>query len=63
MATVSEGHKERDSIMRVNGSEAIELSLYKVGDANTVKVAENVRERLAEIPRSVTTRIRTGDDL
>ena len=49
VATVSEGHKERDSIMRVNGSEAIELSLYKVGDANTVKVAENVRERLAEI--------------
>jgi HAE1 family hydrophobic/amphiphilic exporter-1 len=49
VATVTEGHKERDSIMRVNGREAIELSLYKEGDANTVAVAENVRVRLQEI--------------
>jgi hydrophobic/amphiphilic exporter-1 (mainly G- bacteria), HAE1 family len=49
VATITEGQKERDSIMRVNGSEAIELSLYKEGDANTVAVAESVRERLAEI--------------
>jgi len=49
MATVLEGQKERDSIMRVNGREAIEISLYKEGDANTVAVAANIRERLAEI--------------
>lgn len=48
VATVTEDHKERDSIMRVNGREAIELSLYKEGDANTVAVAENVRTRLEE---------------
>ena len=49
VATVAEGHKERDSIMRVNGREAIEISLYKEGDANTVSVAENVRTTLAEL--------------
>ncbi len=49
VATVVEGQKERDSIMRVNGREAIEISLYKEGDANTVAVAENIRQRLAEV--------------
>ncbi len=49
VATVFEGHKERDSIMRVNGREAIELSLYKEGDANTVEVAEEIRDSLTKI--------------
>ena len=49
VATVFEGYKERDSIMRVNGREAIELSLYKEGDANTVAVAEDIRSALARI--------------
>ena len=37
--------------MRVNGSQAIEVSLYKEGDGNTVEVAANIRaevERLSE---------------
>ena len=49
VAQVVEGQKERDSIMRVNGREAIELALYKEGDANTVAVAGNIRDRLTEI--------------
>lgn len=49
VATVFDGHKERDSIMRVNGREAIELSLYKEGDANTVAVAEDIRVALGRI--------------
>ena len=49
VAVVFEGHKERDSIMRVNGREAIELSLYKEGDANTVAVAGEVRDAVAKI--------------
>ncbi|HAK52786.1 MAG TPA: acriflavin resistance protein [Gammaproteobacteria bacterium] len=49
VAMVEEGHKERDSIMRVNGREAIEISMYKEGDSNTVAVAESIRERLEEI--------------
>lgn len=49
LAVVTEGQKERDSIMRVNGREAIELSLYKEGDANTVAVAEEVNEALLKI--------------
>jgi len=49
VAHVTEGQKERDSIMRVNGREAIEISIYKEGDGNTVSVAENIRQRLTEI--------------
>lgn len=36
VATVVEGQKDRDALMRVNGQQAIEVSLYKEGDANTV---------------------------
>jgi HAE1 family hydrophobic/amphiphilic exporter-1 len=51
VAEVQEGRKDRDAIMRVNGSQAIEVSLYKEGDGNTVEVAANIRaevERLSE---------------
>ncbi|MGB1940589.1 MAG: efflux RND transporter permease subunit, partial [Pseudomonadales bacterium] len=47
VARVVEGQKERDAIMRVNGEQAIEVSLYKEGDANTVEVASNIRDELA----------------
>ena len=49
VAEVAQSHKERDSIMRVQGAEAIEIALYKEGDANTVAVAAAIDERLAEI--------------
>ncbi len=44
IATVTQGYKEREGIVRVDGREAIELAIYKEGDANTVSVAE-VRQR------------------
>ncbi len=53
VADVFESHKERDSIMRVDGFEAIEIALYKEGDANTVAVAADVDERMAEIARDM----------
>ena len=49
VATVSESHKERDSVMRVDGDEAIEIAMYKEGDANTVAVAAAIHERMEAI--------------
>ena len=49
VADVFESHKERDSVMRVDGFEAIEIAMYKEGDANTVAVAADIAERMAEI--------------
>ncbi len=48
VATVRRGHKERDEITRVNGTESVEISLFKEGDANTVTVARELQKRLAE---------------
>jgi len=53
VATVVEGQKERDSVMRVNGKEAIEISLYKEGDANTVAVAEDIRRALTDLGEEI----------
>ena len=36
VATVTRGYKDREAITRVDGREAIELAVYKEGDANTV---------------------------
>jgi HAE1 family hydrophobic/amphiphilic exporter-1 len=44
IASVSQGFKEREGIVRIDGREAIELAIYKEGDANTVSVA-NLRQR------------------
>lgn len=49
IATVRAGAKDRTSITRLNGREAVEVSLYKEGDANTVAVAESIQYRLQRI--------------
>src|SRR5690242_6721315 len=49
IAQVRQSYKERDGIVRVDGREAIELAIYKEGDANTVSVAENVRKQIAHL--------------
>lgn len=46
IATISQGYKERETITRLNGREAVEIAIYKEGDANTVSVAQNVETRL-----------------
>ena len=51
VARVDRGYRDREAITRVDGREAIELSIYKEGDANTVQVAADLRaarDRLAE---------------
>ncbi len=49
IARVIDGEKERTDITRVNNNEAIELAIYKEGDANTVTVAKAVNAKLAEL--------------
>ncbi|HAC15388.1 MAG TPA: acriflavin resistance protein, partial [Bacteroidetes bacterium] len=49
VADVVEGYKEREAITRLNGREAVEVAVYKEGDANTVAVAEAVEQKLARL--------------
>jgi len=49
VATVRQGYKEREAIIRIGGREAVELALYKEGDANTVATADAIDAQLAEI--------------
>ncbi len=44
-----QGFKEREGVVRVDGHEAIELAVYKEGDANTVSVAKAVKQQLARL--------------
>ncbi len=48
VAQVRWGAREREEITRVNGSESIEIAVYKEGDANIVATARSVRERLGD---------------
>lgn len=50
VATVSRGAKEREVVTRVGRDEAVEISVYKEGDANTVAVARTVKKRLERLP-------------
>lgn len=53
VAEVRQGHKERDAIIRLDGNEAVELAIYKEGDANTVSTADAVHARLEQIREQV----------
>jgi HAE1 family hydrophobic/amphiphilic exporter-1 len=46
VAEVRQSFRERDAITRIDGREAIEIALYKEGDANTVAMAADVRATL-----------------
>src|SRR6056297_2618323 len=49
VAEVVQSYKEREAITRLNGAEAVEIAIYKEGDANTVAVANAVNERMDNI--------------
>ncbi|MFT5164548.1 MAG: HAE1 family hydrophobic/amphiphilic exporter-1, partial [Alteromonadaceae bacterium] len=53
IATISDYHKERSSITRVNGNEAIEIAIYKEGDGNTVEVAKRIKEQLKAMQKQL----------
>ncbi|MEE9464630.1 MAG: efflux RND transporter permease subunit [Candidatus Neomarinimicrobiota bacterium] len=49
VATVDQGFREREAITRMRGAEAVEIAIYKEGDANTVSVARTVTNRLERV--------------
>jgi len=53
VAEVRQGHKEREAIIRLAGREAVELAIYKEGDANTVASADAVAAALEEIRKTL----------
>lgn len=53
VAEVRQGHKEREAIIRLGGQEAVELAIYKEGDANTVAVADAVKARLQQLEKEL----------
>ena len=44
VASVGFGEKERETVVRVNGQEAVALDIYKEGDANTVQVGQKLKD-------------------
>ena len=53
VATVARSHKQREVVTRFGGEEAVELALYKEGDANTVRVARAVRARVDALKKEL----------
>jgi len=53
IANVRHGYKEREAITRLNGVEAVEIAIYKEGDANTVAVTREVEKKLEELHKSL----------
>ncbi|MBD9481285.1 efflux RND transporter permease subunit [Pseudoxanthomonas sp. PXM02] len=57
VADVRQGYKEREAVIRSAGHEAVELAIYKEGDANTVSTADALEQRLEiirkELPKDI----------
>ena len=53
IAEVRQGHKERETIIRLGGREAVELAIYKEGDANTVSTADAIAAKIEEIKAQI----------
>ncbi len=60
IAEVVKGSKEREAVIRIDGREAVEIAVYKEGDANTVSVAANVQAMLRSLEPSYG---RTADEI
>jgi HAE1 family hydrophobic/amphiphilic exporter-1 len=53
VAEVRQSFKEREAIIRLAGKEAVELAIYKEGDANTVATADAVKAKLEQIKSQI----------
>ncbi|MCW4455038.1 efflux RND transporter permease subunit [Flavobacterium sp. MXW15] len=53
VAEVYQGYKEREAVIRSAGLEAVELAVYKEGDANTVSTADALEARLELIRKQM----------
>ena len=52
IATISESHKDREVVSRLDGQEAVELEIFKAADANIVRLSEQIRERLGVVEQT-----------
>ncbi|MGB3391994.1 MAG: efflux RND transporter permease subunit [Stenotrophomonas sp.] len=53
VANVYQGYKEREAVIRSAGHEAVELAIYKEGDANTVATADALEAKLETIRKQM----------
>jgi HAE1 family hydrophobic/amphiphilic exporter-1 len=53
VATINLGLKDRNTILRYNGRDAISLSIVKASDANTVEVVDNLQKTIEEINQEI----------
>ena len=53
VADVRQGYKEREAVIRAGGHEAVELAIYKEGDANTVSTADALEKKLETIRKQM----------
>ncbi|HVQ32670.1 MAG TPA: efflux RND transporter permease subunit, partial [Lysobacter sp.] len=53
IADVRQGYKEREAIIRLGGHEAVELAIYKEGDANTVSTADAISKQIEAIKKEM----------
>ncbi|MEN5207512.1 efflux RND transporter permease subunit [Stenotrophomonas terrae] len=53
VAEVRQGYKEREAVIRAGGHEAVELAVYKEGDANTVSTADALEAKLETIRKEM----------
>ena len=53
VAEIRDGFTDRKSITYVNGKAAIEVALYKEGDANTVQVAKTILGNLSKLQQAL----------
>lgn len=53
IADVRQGYKEREAIIRLGGKEAVELAIYKEGDANTVATADAIQVKLEQLKTQI----------
>jgi HAE1 family hydrophobic/amphiphilic exporter-1 len=51
IAVVTENFKEREGLTRFNGSEAVGILIYKEPDANTVSIAQLVKETIESLKK------------
>jgi HAE1 family hydrophobic/amphiphilic exporter-1 len=53
VATVREGLKDREQILRFNGLDAVSISVTKTSDSNTVEVANNIQKVIKEFQKDL----------
>lgn len=53
VATVGEGYEDKSQVLRYNGEDAVNISVIKTSDANTIELADSVREVIEELNREL----------